>query len=284
LKGKWLPGMAIKLLPARNSGFHINDDGEARPDYGFHPENGLAVFKRRIFAEDYFDYEDGEHVVLGGPTRRGKTKLAFVLLEYNATPECPAYIAVSKPDDTISIQEGQRLGYRRISEFPPSKKINELKMFDGPPSGYLVWPHFGDINEDIKNAERVHGKMIDSVYADGAKGKHAILVMDDTMVKAKVMGLDGRMVTVLTMAGAMGIGMWIFIQKPTDSGRTTVWGFEQATHLFFTKGGDDRVLSRYAEIAGDNGSIVKAVVPKLEPYQFLYIHKYNGTICIVDAD
>jgi hypothetical protein len=85
------------------------------------------------------------------------------------------------------------------------------------------------------------------------------------------------------MAGAMGISLWIFVQKPTDSGRTTVWGFEQATHLFFTKGGDDRVLERYAEIAGDKGPIVKRVVPTLKPFQFLYIHKYSGFICIVDA-
>jgi hypothetical protein len=111
-----------------------------------------------------------------------------------------------------------------------------------------------------------------------------MLIMDDTMVKAKLQNLDGKMVTILAMAGAMGISLWIFVQKPTDSGRVTVWGYEQATHLFFTKGGDKKMLNRYAEIAGDKGSIVTAVVPTLKPYQFLYMHKYEDFICIVDGE
>lgn len=107
--------------------------------------------------------------------------------------------------------------------------------------------------------------------------------MDDTMIKAKIMRLDNEMVTILAMAGAMKLGLWIFIQKPTDSGRTAVWGYEQATHLFFTKGGDERMLTRYVEIVGENGKLVKKIIPSLKPYQFLYVHKVNETMCIVDA-
>jgi energy-coupling factor transporter ATP-binding protein EcfA2 len=252
------------------------------PDYNYRPD-GIAVYGRDIFSESYYPFEKGEHVIFGGPTQQGKTTLAFQLVRHIATPDYPAYVAVSKPDDKTSIEWGQRLGYRRISEFPPTKKVSELKMFNGPPSGYLVWPKFGDIDLDIPNAERVHGKMLNQTYADGAKGKACILIMDDTMVKAKLQHLDGKMVTILAMAGAMGISLWIFVQKPTDSGRTTVWGYEQATHLFFFKGGDSTMLRRYAEIAGDKGEIVKAVVPTLKPYQALYIHKYKGFVCIVDS-
>lgn len=252
------------------------------PDYGYRPD-GIAVFRREVFCQSYFHYKLGEHVVFGGPTQRGKTTFAFQLVQHIATPDHPAYVAVSKPMDKTSTEWGERLGYRRISEFPPTKKIRELSIFDGPPSGYLVWPQFGNIDLDVANASRVHGQLLDKTYSDGAKGKQCILIMDDTMVKAKLQRLDGKMVTILAMAGAMGISLWIFIQKPTDSGSTTVWGFEQATHLFFTKGGDQRVLDRYAEIAGDRGRMVKAIVPTLEPFQFLYIHKYENFFCIVDA-
>jgi energy-coupling factor transporter ATP-binding protein EcfA2 len=262
--------------------FHPITNYVEPPDYAYRPDH-IAVFKRQTFCESYFHFKHGQHVVFGGPTGRGKTELAFELIQHIATPEYPAYIAVSKPDDKVSIQWGERLGYRRISEFPPSTKVSELKMFNGPPSGYLVWPKFGDIDLDIPNARRVHGKLLSKTYSDGAKGKACILVMDDTMVKAKIMNLDGQMVTILAMAGAMGISLWIFVQKPTDSGRTTVWGYEQATHLFFTKGGDKKMLERYAEIAGDKGPTVKAVVPTLLPFQFLYMHKYEDFICIVDA-
>jgi hypothetical protein len=242
-------------------------------------EDGIWVFGRRDFCEFRFNYNPGEHVVFGGPTQRGKTTLAFGLLEFCANPTLPAYVAVSKPDDYTTITEGERLHYRRVSEWPPVKKISE---YNNPPSGYLIWPKFGDIHTDVANAARVTGDLLGHVYANGVRKKKAILVLDDTMVKAKIMGLDNQMVTILAMAGAMGIGLWIFVQKPTDSGRTTVWGYEQSTHLFYTKGGDDAVLKRYAEIAGDKGSMVKAIVPTLKPYQFLYLHKYEGWLCIVD--
>jgi len=264
------------------SDYRITETGDVVNDFEYRPD-GIAVFSRDAFCENYFHFEKGDHVVFGGPTRRGKTQLAFELVRHIASPEYPAYVAVSKPDDKVSIQWGERLGYRRISEFPPNKKIRELNVFDGKPSGYLVWPKFGNIDLDIPNASRVHGTLLRQTYADGAKGKPCILIMDDTMVKAKIQNLDGQMVTILAMAGAMGISLWIFVQKPTDSGRTTVWGYEQASHLFFTKGGDSRVLDRYAEIAGDKGNLVKATIPTLEPYQFLYIHKYENFICIVDS-
>lgn len=249
-------------------------------DYTYRDDN-LAVFNREVFCESYFPYEKGEHVVFGGPTQRGKTTLAFQLVRHIATSDYPAYIAVSKPKDKTTIQYGEKLGYRRISEFPPSNKVREMKIFDGKPSGYLVWPKFGNLDIDISNARRVHKKMLDTVYS---KQEPCILVMDDTMVKAKLQNLDSDMVTILAMAGAMGISIWVFVQKPTDSGRTTVWGYEQATHLFFTKGGDRKVLERYVEIAGDRGDIVKRVVPTLKPYEFLYVHKYDNFICIVGAE
>jgi hypothetical protein len=141
----------------------------------------------------------------------------------------------------------------------------------------------GNINTDVAVTAKISRDLMNYTYANGAHGHHAILVMDDTMVKAKILGLDGEMVTILAMAGAMGVGLWIFIQKPTDSGRTTLWGYENCTHLFLTKGGDAKMLARYGEIAGDKGAVIKAVVPTLEPYQFLYLHKYEGWMCIVDA-
>lgn len=244
-------------------------------------DDGIMVFSRREFAAHRFVYKDGEHVVFGGPTGRGKTTEAFSLLGYVATKDCPALVAVSKPTDQTTIQEGERLGFRRVSEWPPTTKVSEL--IDGKPRGYLIWPKFGDIHSDVANSARVTGDLLEHTYADGVKGKHAILMLDDTMVKAKIMGLDGDMVTILAMAGAMGVGLWIFVQKPTDSGRTTLWGYEQCTHLFFTKGGDQKMLIRYAEICGDQGQTVRRVLPTLKPYQFLYVHKYEGWICIVDS-
>lgn len=253
----------------------------------FQRPDGVTVITRRAFCRDYFDYKHGEHTVFGGPSTRGKTTLAFDLLEYIANPDMPAYIAVSKPQDPVTQKRGSELKFRRVSDWPPQKKLGEYEIFGGQkPSGYLVWPQFGDLHTDMERCAVVTERLLMERYANGVskKNKGGILVMDDTMIKAKIMGLDKPMVTILAMAGAMKLGLWIFVQKPTDSGRTPLWGFEQAIHLFLTKGGDDRMLSRYSEIiGGENGQMAKKIIPTLKSYEFLYVHKTEGFMCIVGA-
>lgn len=247
--------------------------------------DGVTSLKRAAFAED-FPYKKGEHVVFGGPTTRGKTTLAFDLMAELVSERFPAFVALSKPRDPVTLERSQALGFRIVSEWPPPVKVQEMAMFGGKkPPGYLIYPPFGDLDRDMEVASTLTRRLLMERYAAGAseKSKPGILVMDDTMVKAKIMGLDKEMVTILAMAGAMGIGLWIFVQKPTDSGRTTLWGYENATHLFFTKGGDAQMLRRYAEIAGDHGALLKKVLPTLGPFEFVYIHKNEGYFCVVEA-
>lgn len=247
--------------------------------------DGLWVIPRGEFARRRFDYHNGDHVVFGGPSKRGKTQLAFDLLAVVATPENPAYVAVSKPTDKVTAEEGERLGFRRVRDWPVTVKVSEL--VNGRPPGYIIWPDFGDINVDMDHAAGITARLMADRYTASARGEKrssGILVMDDTMVKAKIMGLDRQMVTILAMAGAMKVGLWVFVQKPTDSGRTTLWAYENGDHYFFTKGGDDRMLRRYSEIAGDKGPVIRGAVPTLERYQFLYLEPGNGYVCIVDAD
>jgi len=260
--------------------FRAEQESWQRPD-------GITVINRTAFCRDYFTYKLGEHVVFGGPTTAGKTTLSFDLLEYIVTPEAPAYLAVSKPRDPVTEHRGRELGFRRVDTWPPPPKIGDMPLFGGQkPNGFLIWPKFGDLHTDMARCAQITETLLMERYAHGAsaKNKGGVLVMDDTMIKAKIMGLDNSMVTILAMAGAMKLGLWIFVQKPTDSGRTTVWGYEQATHLFFTKGGDARMLARYVEIIGEHGSIARNVIPTLEPYQFLYVHKVTGHMCIVEAN
>lgn len=250
---------------------------------GYRRPDGIWVFTRDQF-NLRFPYQPGDHVVLAGPSKRGKTELAFSCLKTLSHPDFPAYVAVSKPTDHVTKQRGQELGFRFVNDWPPVKKVSEL--FNGPPPGYVIWPNFGDINNDFQNAAAVTARLMADRYSASArkeKRSAGMLIMDDTMVKAKIMGLDNQMTTIIAMAGAMKIGIWVFIQKPTDSGRTTLWAFENCDHLLATKGGDSRMLDRYAEIAGEHGPLVKRVVPTLQKYQFLYLNKAEGWVCIVDV-
>lgn len=248
-------------------------------------ESGLWVFSRKEFASERFDYKAGEHAVFGGPTQRGKTTLAFQLLEHCATPELPAYIAVSKPTDTVTEREGARLGYRRVTDWPQPKHVKEI--FGQKYPGYLVWPHFGDIRTDPGRAAKVTAKLMADRYTAGARSKKrqpGILVMDDTMTKSKLMNLDREMTTILAMSGAMGLGMWTFVQKPTDSGRTAIWSFNASEHVFLTFDPDRRSQLRYDEIGGVDPKEVTLATRTLKPYEFLYIKRTERYMCIVGAE
>lgn len=248
-------------------------------------EDGIWVFPREEFVRERFTYEGGQHVVFGGPSQiAGKTSLCFDLLEEVATPELPAWIVVSKPTDPVTAKRGRELDFRFVNTWPVPKKLSEL--WNGRPSGYVIWPTFGDIDHDMRNAGDITSKFMADRYSASARGdKHSagIMVMDDTMVKAKIMHLDGQMVTVLAMAGAMDIGLWVFVQKPTDSGRTPLWAFENAQHFFLSKGGDENMRKRYAQIADMDWKQFTEIARSLKPYEFIYIEKSHQYICIVGA-
>lgn len=249
--------------------------------------DGLKHFARRAFCRDYFLYKPGQHVVFGGASQHGKTTMAMDLIEYIVTPDFPAYLAQSKPRDPVTERRGRELGFRTVSEWPPSTKLKEMAMFGGQkPSGYIVKIQFGNLRTDMQRSAQVTSDLIMERYASGASRKNegGILLMDDTMVKAKIQGLDNQMVTILAMAGAMDLGLWTFVQKPTDSGRTTLWAYENSDLMFLTSGGDEKMLKRYGEIiGGNNGKIAIQTIPTLKPYEFLFVDKAKNHMCVVGA-
>lgn len=246
------------------------------------------VIPREDFARSYFWYKPGEHVVFAGPTQMaGKTTLAFKLLEYTATPDCPAYVAVSKPRDPVTENESKRLGYRLVKTWPVEHKIQEA--WQGKPPGYVIWPDFGDIDADVDKAAEVTAALLRDRYKMGIKGKKGILVCDDTVVKSKLLGLDRYMTTHIAMAGAMDVGGWYFVQKPTDSGSTAVWAYGNSEHIFISRDRDKRNRERYGQIGGFNTAQIEQMSLQLRPYQFLYLKRSSthnnaaGDICIVDS-
>lgn len=249
------------------------------PMSAYERSDGILVVSREEFCSARFVYKPGQHVTFGGPSQWGKTSLCFDLLEYVATPELPAYVAVSKPKDKVTEQRGRDLDYRFVEEWPapPSLKY----VFNGKPSGYIVKPRFGDINKDAETTGKVLGNLLADRYIAGIHDKNGILVLDDTLVKAKVQGLDKQMVTLSAMAGAMGLGAWMFVQKPTGAGQAVLMSYSNSEHIFLTHDKDERNRRRYNEIGGFDSKLIFHVVATLGRFQFLYVNA-EGQMCIVD--
>lgn len=243
--------------------------------------DGLWVIGREEFTSTRFDYKAGQHVLFAGPSQNGKTSLAFDLLE-KIPPSLPVYVVVSKPTDPVSEKRGKELGYRRVSEWPPKMTLKEVR--DGKPPGYLLWPKFGDMESDVPNARQVTYDFLAQTYADGARKKKAIIVLDDTYLKARVLQLDREMTTIHAMAGAMGIGAWTFVQKATGAGETTLMAYGAAEHVFLFNEPDANYRKRYGEIGGVDPKLVERSVGTLTEYQCLYIKRTGRYMCVVDKD
>jgi hypothetical protein len=244
-------------------------------------DDGIWVFPRTEAVRDRIDVKPGQHVVFAGPTQNGKTELAFALLEYTATPEIPAYVAVSKPRDPVTSKWERKLGYRHSRVYPPTMRIRDA-FPENRPSGYVIWPDMSGSETAVENAANVTRALIMGAYSDGTKNKKCILVLDDTVIKSKMLGLDQEMTMVATMAGAMGISGWYFVQKPTDAGKTALWSFSQSDHIFIARDPDKRNRERYTEIGGFDSKEVDRVSQTLDPYQFLYLERKHRYMCIVD--
>lgn len=245
-------------------------------------DDGLFVIDREEFKTRRFDYKAGQHVLFAGPSQNGKTSLAFDLLEHVATNQLPAYVVVSKPTDPVSEKRGRDLGFRRVSDWPPKTTLKEIR--DGKPPGYLLWPKFGNMETDVPNARDITYRFLAQTYADGARKKKAIIVLDDTYLKARVLGLDREMTTIHAMAGAMGIGAWTFVQKATGAGETTLMAYGAAEHVFLFNEPDKKYRERYGEIGGVDPKLVERAVMSLTAYQCVYIKRTGRFMCIIDKD
>lgn len=242
---------------------------------------GLEVVPRHLFVRHYFHYKPGQHVVFGGPSTHGKTTMAFDLMEPIVSPDFQAYVAQSKPRDPVTERRCKELGFPEVNQWPPPKSLKEF--FGNPPNGYLVKPKFGSLQHDMENCAQLTADLLNERYTAGVRGKKGIAVMDDTMIKAKIMGLDGQMVTILAMAGAMGLGLWTFVQKVTDSGRTALWAYSQSAHKFLLHDPVKAAQKVYADKISMNPLEFSAATGSLEEFQFLYANTEKDYLCVVGA-
>ena len=244
-----------------------------------------VLFSRPYFAE-IWDYQEGEHVVFGGPTQiSGKTQLAFDLLGHVATEQCPAYVGVSKPRDKVTSHYARKYDFKVVEQWPPPKGFKEF--FGHKYRGYVVWPKFGDLYGDRDHVQHVLGSLISERYGASAKSKkpkYGILVMDDTRDKSKVVRLDYEMSTVLAMAGAMGLGEWVFVQKGSQQGDTALMAYPNAAHVFLFRDPTTKGRGYYADIGGVDSEYIDFVLSQLKPRQSLYIGRKGPVMAIIDSD
>jgi len=229
--------------------------------------DGLApVVDWEDFDNYVFDWNQGEHVGLVGPTGQGKSTLEYALLPKRK------YVAffATKPNDPTLKKFGEKNGYETFSEWPETKKGFSLKKkadIEKAPKR-LLWPDATKITS-LSNQQRVFNKAFADIYAAGGW----TVVFDEFWYMCTVLKMELQSRILLQQARSNNISFVMGAQRPS---RIPVEVWDQSTHLFMFKDNDEVNLKRMSGIGWLAAKPIRELVANLDPYQFLYINTRKG--------
>ncbi len=232
------------------------------------PDPTLAAVRipRAEFLANYWDYEPGQHVTILGPTRDGKTQLAFDLLDITATPKLPFSALVCKPNkgDATVARYARRFGVKTIKEWPPAPP----PPFTTPPRGVVLWPKYNP--DDLDWTEWNQHRVFEKCMANAFKTRNRIIFADELAWIAKELQLARRTSHIHMQGGGLGVGLWCCSQRPVDIPRHA---YSQAEHMFMSRDRDSDSRKRYTEIGGVDPKIIYYNLDRLRKYEWLYIKR-----------
>lgn len=242
-------------------------------------------FVNEVFAPHY---EPGQHVAIMGPTRSGKTTIAYKLLNEIASPKLPAVILVMKPKDDTVKDWSKLAGFRKTETWPPIINRALTKRQGGlgkRQRGWVFWPRHSltDIDRDNKMLSRQFSLALAECYRKGNR----IVFADEVVGLAKELGLDTELNAIWARGGGMGCGLWAATQRPFHA---PLLMYGSSEHILIFKDADKRSRERYDEIGGVDGKIVEETVMRLRKHEFLYIGRYMAAdevtpgLAIINAD
>lgn len=209
-----------------------------------------------------FDWRQGEHVSLIGPTGGGKTTLALAILPRRN------YVTVfgTKPaDDTLTAL--QRQGWKRIHQWKERPGLVPDAQGRLPDQRLILWPKFRKMSDQWSHAMEFYAAL-DSMFTD----QGWTIFADEVGYLCKDLGLErvmkqwwkqGRSIK-LTVVSATQRPAWV----PLDM-------YSQATHLFLWNANDRRDLQRLRDIGGNfSGMNLERVVGHLDwnKHEVLYLN------------
>lgn len=231
----------------------------------------MLQLTRDEFFGDYYDYRPGEHVSFLGPTRYGKTFLAYQALDHAMAqnPELTVASLMPKPRDQATTAWAKQLNLRETPDWPPKKKWLESK-----PRGYVLWPHHNPSLSAEENREQIAGVMRKCLHQQYWKG-NSITFADDVHIAAVLMGLNPELEQFWTAGGSNKAGVWSANQKPSgtlNSGSVSSFSYNAPTHLFLMRDPDVRNQRRLSEIGGIDPHELAGIVANLRMWN---IHGNN---------
>lgn len=212
-----------------------------------------------IFLTEVFDWRQGEHAALIGPTGQGKTNLLTQLLPLHP------YVVVfaTKPKDESMIR------LIHSDEYYPMHRWQSMDPVKFPRR--VLWPDAMALDSEQKQRDVFRDAMA-RIYREGGW----TVAIDELWYVNNILGLTREIKTFLLQARALGISLLLATQRPAW---VPLEVYDQSTHLFFMRDNDETNLKRLSGISFRSADLIRSVIADLDRYQVLYINTRTGQMC-----
>lgn len=223
----------------------------------------VAEYAPQVTWSDFiadFNWRQGEHVGLIGPTESGKTTVAMNMLDMRA------YMVVfaTKPRDR-TLNALQARGYARMNTW----KAVSADLYPRR----IIWPDARDLYS-AKNQKAIFREALQSIYMQGSWGVY----IDELWYIIHHLKLEFEIRTYLQQARSSDISLMVATQRPAF---IPLEVYDQSTHLFFWRDNDERNLRRIGGISWLSSRIVQTLVANLAVHEFLYINTRAADVQMV---
>lgn len=207
-----------------------------------------------------FDWKQGDHVSIVGPTGSGKSTFALALLprrDYTA-------VFATKPRDRTLDALVRDHGYRRMRDWTP--RPGEKRV--------LLWPKLTQAHQ-WREARPTYERALERIYTAG----NWCVCLDEARVvcdeRRPFLGLAPYLRLLWTQGRSLGVSIVAGTQRPA-------WVppemFDQATHLVFFKDGSATNLKTIGGLVGLDDRTIREGVPALDDHELLYVNARDGRI------
>lgn len=199
----------------------------------------LQIFRRK--------WEQGQHVLLSGPTGSGKTYVAEDIKEIRSYL---VVIASKKTDETLDNYKG----FRKIDKWPSKYYTDHMVLFWRKPKNI----------EDLEGMRLAIYKVLSDVFIVGGW----TIYFDDVAFISGTLKMDRQLRMMYTQVRSNNTSLVASVQRPF---RVPVEVVSQSSYILLFKTQDERDIERVAQESGQSVYTLKKQARSIGHYEFLFI-------------
>lgn len=221
----------------------------------------LANQLERVKWDDFisrFNWKQGEHITLIGPTGSGKTTLINEILDKR---EYPLVLATKKVDSSLD-------------QLKRKHKLKEVKrLIPGVHGRVMLRPEFPNVS--ATELKRRHREVFSEALMGAFRNGGYCVVNDEIRYLHEQLKLTNELELLWLQGRSLGVSMVAGTQRPRGIPLTA---YNAASHLFLWRDNDKENLKRLSHIssAGVDPKQVQSDVANLPWHDVLYVNTRTG--------